>query len=953
MSLRKTAQSLSSRRRNRRSTLAHEHLEGRRVLAVTFVAQDPVLESSSIYPKSIFAADFDGDNDADIVVASYIDNKVSWYENLDGEGTYGEQQVITEMSIGASSVHAADIDGDGDMDVMSTSADTYDADVSWYENLDGQGTFSEQIVISAEVSVGDSVFAADVDSDGDIDILSASREDDKVAWYPNLDGEGTFGEQQIISDLEDGATTVVAIDVDGDDDVDVISGALNSDTIKVFINNGDGSSFEEQVVNDRATSVVAVFAADVDGDGDPDIVATSRGGDQGYDNTVSWFANTDGQFGPERIISVEEGAPNELYVGDVDGDTNLDVVVVSRIADRVTWYQNVGGGVFGAPNVIEDNADGASSAFLVDVDGDEDLDLFWGSRFDNKLALQKNLDGQGDFGEPELLATQGAPGAQLVNTADLDGDGDLDVLTAAFSNDQVLWSENLGGGAFGASQLITDRTNGTEAAVAADLDGDGDLDVASASYFDNKVAWYENLDGEGTFGPQRVVSSDSFGPEDVFAADLDGDNDVDLLTASRSDSTVIWFENVDGQGTYGAGNIITEGGQEGPSIVRTADLDGDGDLDVMANGYNGTTIAWYENEDGLGDFSDENLISADFMIPTMMKAVDLDGDQDLDIVATSGEDGRVLWFENEDSLGDFGDAQVISDNLGGAFFTDAADFDGDGDFDVLAGGILADVVGWYENDGSGSFSEIQVIDDNVIGATSVLAADLDGDGRPDALATSNTLDRVTWYRNVDDDSLQGDFNGDSLVDDADIDLLCAEIRAGGLDDSFDLNNDGSVNQADVDFMVVTILDSLFGDSDLNGVFDSSDFVQVFTRGQYEDDVDSNSGWADGDWNCDGDFTSSDLVVAFQRGGYTGAVPRAASVADSSLGAAILGEERGRADDELATDQVRIRSEEVVLPTWRNELQETAPQRDAATPEIRESESVRPLLDAVDQLFAEL
>ena len=944
----------NERIRHHRTRLSLESLESRCLLAVTFVPQDPILDSNATYPKSIFAADFDGDNDADIVVASYIDNRVAWFENLDGQGTYGEQQLITETSIGASSVYGGDIDGDGDIDIVSTSADTYDADVSWYENLDGQGTFSEQRVISADVSVGDSVHLADIDGDGDLDVLSASRSDTKVAWYPNLDGAGDFGEQEIISDLEDGATSVVAVDVDGDNDMDVISGALDSDTIKVFINSGDGSSFEEQVVNNKATSVTAVFAADVDGDGDPDIVATSRGGEQDYDNTVSWFANENGQFGSERIISVDEAGPNELYVGDIDGDNNLDVVVASRIGDRVAWYQNVGGGVFGAPQVIEDDADGASTAVLVDVDGDQDLDLFWGSRFDNKLALQLNTDGAGTFSQPELLTRQGAPGAQMANAADLDGDGDLDVLTASFSNDQITWSENLGGGRFGPANLITDRTNGTEAAVAADLDGDGDLDVASSSYFDDKVSWYENLDGQGTFGPQRIVSTDKFGPEHVFAADLDGDEDIDLLSVSRIDSTVVWFENLGNQGLFTAAKTITDGGQDGPSIVRVADLDGDGDLDVMSNGYDGTTIAWYENLDGLGDFSEERLISAVLEIPTSLEAADFDGDGDLDVVAASGEDDRVLWFENTDGLGQFGEEQVVSEDFDGAFYLGTADFDDDGDIDVIAAGIVANLVGWYENDGSGNFSDIIEIDANVRGATSVVAADLDGDGRIDAMATSSTLDRVTWYRNVDQDGpLKGDFNEDAIVNDADIDLLCKEIQAGGLDDDFDLTGDGSVNQADVEELVSRIMGIPFGDSDLNGVFDSTDFVQVFTRGQYEDSIDGNSGWADGDWNCDGDFTSSDLVVAFQRGGYTGSVSRAAVSRDAAIASSLGIRDNETREEQPTQDRPQQLIEDVGFEQRAIESGGVDFSRERAAPEVSKTTTDRLLRDAVDAAFTEL
>ena len=937
-----------------------ESLEDRRVLAVTFTAEAAIVESDAVYPKSIVAADFDGDNDADIVVATYIDNKVTWYENIDGQGTYGEPQVITDLSFGAASVYVADMDGDGDMDILSASADDYDADVSWYENTDGLGTFSDQNVISAEISGGDSVFAADLDGDGDLDVLSASRGDDKVAWYRNLDGLGDFGEQEIISDTESGATTVVAVDVDGDGDIDVISGSVGErddlgqitslGEIVVFENTADGAAFERNVVF-AADFITAVFAADIDGDGDPDIASTSR-----EDNIVSWLANDGGQFGPERIISVEEGGPNELFVEDVDGDGNQDVVTASRIGDSITWYRNTGDGVFSAPTNVNDSADGALSVFLVDVDGDDDLDLFSTSRFDNKVALYKNIDGAGEFGAEEVLTSVGVPGAQVVNVADIDGDGDDDVLTAAFANDSVLWTENLGQGQFGEPQLISDRTNGTESVVGADFDGDGDIDVASVSYFDDKIAWYENIDGAGTFGPQRVVARAGVAPEDLFAADIDGDDDIDLLTTSRDENTISWYENVDGLGTFGTARLISDT-QLGPSIVRAADMDGDGDLDVLANGYDGFTFAWYENLDGLGDFGDEEIIAslADGSVPTGIDATDIDGDGDLDVVTTTGGDDQVAWYENLDSAGDFGEIQLITDQLDGAFFVDTADFDGDGDQDVLVAAILEDVVGWYENlDGSGTFSDIQVIDAEVTGATSVLAADLNGDDRPDVLATSSVLDRVTWYSNRESDEgpPRGDFNGDFNVDEVDIDLLCAEIRSDGLDDSFDLTGDGAINQADMDELITNILETEFGDSNLDGLFNSGDFVQVFQRGQYEDAVEDNSNWGDGDWNCDGDFSSSDLVVAFQNGGYTSAVPAPSIASQTEVAAALLrlepvsdlehviNSDHQRVTAEDQARQIVLLDDDLVTPANRD------------VPEVSERPMCRPLLDAVDAAFSD-
>jgi hypothetical protein len=82
-----------------------------------------------------------------------------------------------------------------------------------------------------------------------------------------------------------------------------------------------------------------------------------------------------------------------------------------------------------------------------------------------------------------------------------------------------------------------------------------------------------------------------------------------------------------------------------------------------------------------------------------------------------------------------------------------------------------------------------------------------------------------------------------------------------------LNDDGAVDSGDISVWVKDYYRSWIGDSDLNGIFDSSDLVQVFAAGEYEDDVTRNSTWATGDWDGNGEFDSADFVFAFQDGGY--------------------------------------------------------------------------------------
>ncbi|MCA9214323.1 MAG: matrixin family metalloprotease [Planctomycetales bacterium] len=114
--------------------------------------------------------------------------------------------------------------------------------------------------------------------------------------------------------------------------------------------------------------------------------------------------------------------------------------------------------------------------------------------------------------------------------------------------------------------------------------------------------------------------------------------------------------------------------------------------------------------------------------------------------------------------------------------------------------------------------------------------------------------------------LPGDLNGNGILDVGDIDAVSLAIR-GNVAFGYDVNLDGQSNSLDRDDLIFNQIGTVLGDANLDGVFDSSDFVLVFQAGQYEDGVSQNSGWASGDWNGDGEFSTLDLVVAFQGGAY--------------------------------------------------------------------------------------
>ncbi len=229
------------------------------------------------------------------------------------------------------------------------------------------------------------------------------------------------------------------------------------------------------------------------------------------------------------------------------------------------------------------------------------------------------------------------------------------------------------------------------------------MDVLSASFNDNKIAWYENT-GDGNFGSQQIITTNTLFPNSVYAEDLDGDEDVDVLSASENDGKIAWYEN-DGNGIFGPQIIIAI--NIDARLVYSTDIDGDEDMDVLFSSFNAGLIAWYEN-DGDGNFGSQQFITNGTPLGSVY-ATDIDSDGDMDVLS-----GEIAWYEN-DGEGIFGSQQII-DNFD-ALSVYAEDIDGDGDMDVLAGkndpssgsGILF----WFENLHPLSINENAIIDISV------------------------------------------------------------------------------------------------------------------------------------------------------------------------------------------------------------------------------------------------
>jgi len=331
--------------------------------------------------RSVHAVDIDLDGDKDILGAAREIHQITlWYnQGLDAES--GEfnmtKKVIDDDFKGAFSVHAADLDSDGYFDVIGASL--YDEQIAWWRN-NKDGSFSEKIVIDPYFDGAIFVYSADVDGDGLFDVLAAGEAVDQIAWWRNLDN-AEFSEKIIIGDNFVGARSVHAVDLDGDLDIDILGTARFEDQIAWWENKGDGYEFIEHILDSNFRGPRSVHGVDIDSDGDMDIIGAAR-----YAHQIVLWENDGAQnFNKIMVDDRFEGATN-VYSSDINRDGKKDIVAAAVYANDVAWWQNLGEGKF-IRHVIENNFLGATFVYVEDINGDGFGDIIVPSVFDNSIGL--------------------------------------------------------------------------------------------------------------------------------------------------------------------------------------------------------------------------------------------------------------------------------------------------------------------------------------------------------------------------------------------------------------------------------------------------------------------------------------------------------------------------------------------------------------------------------------
>ncbi|MBN1862560.1 MAG: VCBS repeat-containing protein [Dehalococcoidales bacterium] len=320
--------------------------------------------------------------------------------------------------------------------------------------------------------------------------------------------------------------------VDGDGDLDIVF--ANEGQNGLYLNDGTGV-FTGAAANLPGNEMVSwgLALGDVDGDGDLDAIFANTHQNELYLNDGS------GLFRDVTATSLPEDDDDsrDVALGDVDGDGDLDAIFATRLSYN-RLYLNDGSGVFQDASLIQFPGDGGNTRGLVmgDVDGDSDLDVVFANKdWQNRLYLN---DGSGVFSDFTLTnLPEDYDNTRRLALGDLDGDGDSDIVFANRRIRNRLYL-NDGSGVFQdatALSLPTHEDWSLDVALG-DIDGDGDQDIVFANFNEqNKV--YLN-DGSGVFedGTETHLPVDSDSSLGVALGDVDGDGDLDIIFATSREN---------------------------------------------------------------------------------------------------------------------------------------------------------------------------------------------------------------------------------------------------------------------------------------------------------------------------------------------------------------------------------------------------------------------------------
>lgn len=562
--------------------------------------------------EGLKVADLDGDGRPDLIV-----NQV-WFANsgrADRLADWPARSYCPSWLWPHAFIDVADMNADGRPDVVLTPAEPAGQSfrLSWCEAPERpDGQWIEHVVDPKVETVMHSVLAGDFNLDGRTDIAMAAMQQgigpEDVAVY--LQGpRGQPWSRQVIGTR--GSHTMKAFDFDQDGDLDLMGAHWSGDhqPVELWENTlatRTAPGWRRHVIDGaKPWRSLFVASADLNGDGRLDIVS---GG--------SWYRNPGRLEGHWARQDLGAGANNMLLLHDVDRDGDADVLASTWDTPRewtlperlrrqlgqrpwperggLVWAMNDGHGRFQvARNVEAGRGDFAQGAALLGRAPNERIVLSW---HEPRQGLQQWQRADRPTGGAQWRVSDLSRFSQdeALSVADLDGDG---------VDDLVLGTRWLGIAPDGATTLNTlfDSRELPDRNRVGDIDGDGQADVVigyEAVSRPGKLAWYGRGHAVTDIWSEHVIAR-PVGPMSLDLADMDGDGDLDVIVGEHNlrhpaAARLLWFENRRGDGRLWVPHTIHTGDEhhDGAHVV---DLDGDGDLDIVSIGWGHDRLIVYEN----------------------------------------------------------------------------------------------------------------------------------------------------------------------------------------------------------------------------------------------------------------------------------------------------------------------------------------------------------------------